>query len=31
MSDTEEDFAAKIYLGFQIPYLVNEFEVSQLD
>ena len=30
MSDTDEEFAAKIYMGFQIPYLVNEFEAQQL-
>jgi hypothetical protein len=31
MSDDESHFeyAARIYMGFQIPYLVNEFETSQ--
>ncbi len=30
MSDTEPEYAARIYMGFQIPYPVTEFEVEQL-
>ena len=31
MSDTDSEYAARIYMGFQIPYPVTEFEVGQLN
>ena len=31
MSDTDSEYAARIYMGFQIPYPVTEFEIEQLN